>query len=996
MVNRIMFYSILFRQCVTCKVKHIFDRSQTLTLKVSMKVFFCVYLFLGWCIVQAQDYSYTHYDTHNGLPGLNVYNIYQDREGFMWFATDGGLCRYDGSNYKTFTVANGLPDNEIIGIYQDSKKRIWMLPFKNQVCYYLNGKFFTAANDTLLHKINIHERAYGATEDTAGNIWFFEQNMVYKISTEGKVFSYKEFNGIAVRNCAKISSAKDGGILLLMSKGVYHLKDDYLKLVYKSDGDDSAEGSPLRHVGLSPDMCIYPKNGYRAQSLHNDSTFLINFVSGLNNNVCVINEQMFVVCTTNGAYLYNFADPSQRGQKFLGDKNIGYAYGDNEGNLWFAAMGEGVYKLSSLDVRTFTFSQVTGGSSEVSSINKRGSEYLLGTRGNRVITTSDFLNVSSFRTCDDGYPGKIKFITQQPDKDWLIVDDFSIERLDNNFKQKDYKSIGIKSVYDPPGNEIVVATATNVIIMNEDAFDEFRVVWNERGTAVFVNAYGDLYIGTLGGLHFLSNGKAPEFLGAHEPLLQHRISTMCQMEDGTMLVGTYGHGLIILHNHQVRFHITEKNGLSNDIINSITADGNDIWVGTNKGLNRISLQKNNYNISQFTTADGLVSNMITSFLLVGDTALVGTFGGLNIFNKSKIQRESQCNLRVLQVLINGQEVPLQSAYSIEPDEEDFKVEFTAISFKSEGNIRYKYRLKGLFNDWRVSNQNVLQLASLPFGQYQLELIAINKFGIVSEPVEIILHVPKPYYKNTLFIVSATILFTSLILGLTYRREKRRRLRLREQEIMHNKVIQLEQYALQAQMNPHFIFNCLSSLQHYLYENNVKEGNRLLTKFASLIRQTLDNSSQLYISLDDEIKYLNNYLEVEQIRFDYEFNFKITVAPAIETSKVNIPNMVMQPFVENSIKHGIRYRKNGKIEIFFEYVNNLLVCKIKDNGVGRKKSLEYKTANTVSHESKGLSLTAKRIDLLNSISSSNISMHIEDLYNQDGEGAGTLVTIRISN
>jgi LytS/YehU family sensor histidine kinase len=267
---------------------------------------------------------------------------------------------------------------------------------------------------------------------------------------------------------------------------------------------------------------------------------------------------------------------------------------------------------------------------------------------------------------------------------------------------------------------------------------------------------------------------------------------------------------------------------------------------------------------------------------------------------------------------------------------------------------------------------------------------------VSNIVRVNLSIPKPIYKRTLFLILSSISVTAFAVWFTYNRQQSIREREREKESLSNKIIQLEQMALHAQMNPHFIFNCLSSLQNSIYEKNVKEANRLLTRFASLIRQTLDNSSHIYITIEDEVKYLSNYLEVEQIRFDAKFDFTITVDQQIATRHTLIPNMVLQPFIENSIRHGIMHKTEGKgnIEVHFSYTPAHILCSVTDNGVGRAKSEFYKSRLNIQHQSKGTTITFRRIELLNSVSNKNVLIVTKDLMDANNEPSGTNVIIKI--
>jgi LytS/YehU family sensor histidine kinase len=223
------------------------------------------------------------------------------------------------------------------------------------------------------------------------------------------------------------------------------------------------------------------------------------------------------------------------------------------------------------------------------------------------------------------------------------------------------------------------------------------------------------------------------------------------------------------------------------------------------------------------------------------------------------------------------------------------------------------------------------------------------------------------------------------------------LRKKEQErtSIQQKLNELEQMALRSQMNPHFIFNCLNSIQNFIITNDLESSNWYLSEFAHLVRQTLDNSEKSTISITNEVKYLKRYLELEMMRFGHSFNYSIEVDSALDADLVHIPTMILQPYIENSIRHGIRYRENGigRLDIKFQKSRDGFICIIQDNGIGRKKAGEFKSQMHVEYQSKGMALTAERINILNRQLSEPITIEINDLTDKQDQAMGTRITIR---
>ncbi|MEZ4915550.1 MAG: histidine kinase, partial [Chitinophagales bacterium] len=208
--------------------------------------------------------------------------------------------------------------------------------------------------------------------------------------------------------------------------------------------------------------------------------------------------------------------------------------------------------------------------------------------------------------------------------------------------------------------------------------------------------------------------------------------------------------------------------------------------------------------------------------------------------------------------------------------------------------------------------------------------------------------------------------------------------------------QAELKALKSQMNPHFLFNAFNSIQEYIILNNRELASDYLGKFADLMRIYLDHSREKLITLEDEIKASELYLSLEKIRFEDELNYSVSKAKNIDETQVSIPPMLIQPFIENALKHGLLHKKGEKkLNVFFSTNEKQdVICTIEDNGIGRKASAMLQQNNMKKHKSFATSATQNRIELLNMGRQADISLQIEDLSNDKGEATGTKVTLII--
>ena len=232
-----------------------------------------------------------------------------------------------------------------------------------------------------------------------------------------------------------------------------------------------------------------------------------------------------------------------------------------------------------------------------------------------------------------------------------------------------------------------------------------------------------------------------------------------------------------------------------------------------------------------------------------------------------------------------------------------------------------------------------------------------------------------------------IIFLIILMGLILLRQNK----IKSQQ----KTLMLEQRLLRSQMNPHFIFNSLSSIQGFMMEKDTRTASKYLSKFAKLIRNILDNSSEEYVPLDKEISTIENYLELQKVRYEGKFDYSIEVDESIEPESVIIPPMLAQPFIENAIEHGIKHKgSKGNIKVGFKLNKQSLIYVVEDDGIGREKAQEIQKKQNTDHKSLATSITQERIKVINKKSKHKITLEIIDLKNDEGKGTGTKVVFKV--
>jgi hypothetical protein len=423
-----------------------------------------------------------------------------------------------------------------------------------------------------------------------------------------------------------------------------------------------------------------------------------------------------------------------------------------------------------------------------------------------------------------------------------------------------------------------------------------------------------------------------------------------------------------------------------------------LWVGTDKGLNKIDIRSPGFPITRYTSHDGLGSDIINTLYFDNSTVYVGTPAGISFFDENKSSISAGCRLTLLAVTISDKDrIADTGGLALRYNENNIRFEYAGISYRSVGNISYSYRLMGLDSFWKNTRETFLDYPSLPSGNYEFQLLAINKFGIGSTRLSLHFTVAAPFWRTEWFFGVSLLLFLSLtwlFVSLWTRSVRRRQ---EEKDRLGKRILDTEHMALRAQMNPHFIFNCLNSIQQFVFDQDIVSANKYISGFAKLIRATLQHSTTAYIPLSDEMDYLSTYLSLEKLRFQEQMDYSIEVDPSLSRREIFIPPMLIQPYVENCMRHGLRHKKDGKgyIWVSARALEDKMVCIIEDNGIGRQSAAQYKTREHIEYQSRGMSLTADRIRLINAVHGNSIRTEVIDLQDGQGRAAGTRVIIEFS-
>lgn len=940
----------------------------------------------------AQGYSFTQYNIKEGLAGSTVYCTAQDTDGFMWFGTETGLSRFDGSRFRNFTTADGLPTNEILKVFCDSRDRVWLSLFKNDLCYYYKGNIHNRYNDSVLKNLHMTDIAWQVCEDRHGNILVMEQQKLHKIEPSGKVTDITMLNTRPISLCLGISKSADGNFLVLDMDSVFELHPDgHFSLIYTVNIEVPTEN----YARLSPHLVAWKQNDHVFKIASLDNKTVKSYpLTDAQVSFNIMADTLVSLNSINGALLY---DPrrSTCQSRLVPGKTVSGFFIDRENNYWCTTLGSGVYRINSLDFRNITFYSKTHEPLGVYTIYGKGQNLLVGTDKLYLYKWDPTAAVQpkGFLLEEHESRNRIIKITRDGENNIIIGSDIGMAKLDNHYHPKLFHGMGMKDLYKINDDSFLVATTLRLLIVDPDDFHPIDTILEQRTNATFFRN-DTFYAGTLDGLVLIDKYHHSTRLGDHYPVLENTITGITSDQDGLVWISTYGAGVVGYYQGKVVANITEKDGLTTNICRCLYLDDHTLWVGTTRGLNKINLSSQPYHITKITSADALASDIINTVYVTDGIVYAGTPEGISYFDAGRIVSTSICNLRMTRITTSRDTLSVDAKnFTLSPEDNDISFRFAGISFKSGGDITYYYRLKGLDTGWHTTFDNIVSYTTLPSGKYTLEMKAVNKFGVVSNPVSVQFNVAQTLWEKTWFRVAGSLmllLFMWLILVFRTRYIKKRS---EEKLNALQRMNELEQMALKSQMNPHFIFNSLNSIQQFVMDKDVEGANKFITGFSKLIRRTLEFSTSPLITAAEEIEYLSTYLQLEQERFAQKFSYHIHVGKDINVYETYLPPMILQPYVENSVRHGMRYRNdnNGVIHISFEKRHGFLEVQIEDNGVGRKEAAKYKSENIIQYQSKGISLTATRVEMMNKKSAAKVKILIEDLE-ENGVARGTRVTV----
>ncbi len=955
----------------------------------------------GWC---QQEALFKRYTVEDGLPSSEVHEIRQDARGFIWIATDRGVCRFDGYEFSVYTSDDGLCDNVVFNMCEDTAGRMWFHTFSGAICRYDGGSIRSLAYDreqVLSFALKLFSESIYA--DEYGTLWINKAlNGSYRLSSSGDISRFA-----AAEDCrpgtliARYWNQRDCHFDIKRDPKRFD-RTHTLRLIRDDRRRDidlrlNVDGRPnyLLDLIVLPDERILLRYGHKVYEIGGEGLRSVRRFAHptLTNNKLLDRDQDLWLGFGLGGGVQRFrgADLKQEPLRYLDGCSITGILQDHEGSIWFATLESGLYYLRSKNVGSYTEAQgLEGNKINVLAPGRRavwcgthaGGLHRIDIAGTGESVTTLGRSYDEVRALHEDRSGRlwtsslrgVRRLTAEHRGDGTIGPGFPLDFLEA-----------------PDGSMMYMRRNILVRIRGEHLqSDSLPFLSPSYFKALALPSDSSILIGSLNGLFAWNPHTGAHYSYADDyPLLRHRIADIEIDSLGRICCASIGAGLLILDGDSLQ-QIDRRRGLSSNMCHKLALDGPRLWVSTNNGLNKLEAG----HIETFTTLDGLASNEVNDVILHHGRIWAATEAGLTVFaGDAALASDSPPPLYFTGISINNRDTLIRPAYRLGHSQNDIRIRYVGLSFANALSTLYRYRLDGLDSVWRLTKHRSVEFPALPPGDYCLQLQVRSRGGIWSpEALRLPFSIATPWWRSWPVRTGGILVLCGLIwLGLA-----RRMARLRRTLELQQRSLRAEQIALRAQMNPHFMFNSLNSIQSMIAREERRDAMQYLARFANLMRAILHHSRQSSISLEQETDTLRLYLDLESLRFRGKFTYGIKLADGLPLAEVRIPPLLVQPYVENAIWHGLmnKDRPGGRVDISFWQVGDCLLCSIQDDGVGRRRAAKLRGRGPKPDESLGMRVGAERLHNLGKLFDCPMQVRVCDLHDKDGAAAGTRIELSL--
>ncbi|MCU0432373.1 MAG: histidine kinase [Bacteroidia bacterium] len=997
----------------------------------------CLLVFATTAPLRAQQFNFRNWSVADGLAQSQVYALAEDTRGYLWAGTrGGGVSRFDGISFTTYSEENGLPGNFVRCLVASPNGSVWAgtdeglaffdgakfvpvpLPgnagLVNALLCDRLGQIWAATEDTGVvvlqnNKVVQHyyykkglptDRTHALYEDADGNVWIGAENALIRIK-DGKISVTDPLDGLPEKSIRGITGNRKGEIWLA-TYGAGIVRIDANNTLLRFDQRSGLPNNTVHDITTDADGNIWAATASGAARIQPADSGYTATTFGEREGLCS-NVVMRILC-------------------------------DSRGNTWFGTSGGGMCRLDS--ERFLHFNEKSGDmGSWVYAVHadRKGNMWFATSNGG--VTMYDGTYYVNYYEGAGFTKAKVRCIYEDTSGTmWFgTVGEGAYAFSNGAFTHYDRKSglsgSFVTDILTDTCNQIWFATAGGGLCRLNKSTKKFERIGRKQGVTadrfqqLSLDAKGQMWAASL------TDGVYVFAYDSEKVAVQRRITNAAGLESnsvravvrdaqGNMWLGTAGGGISRVNEKVTTF--TKKDGLASNNIYLLQPDRNgDIWAGSERGLDRLRFEAGSKlkSVKHYGRGEGLAGIEVSLNASCMDSTGKLWFGTVYGATRYNPKEDRDCripptvHITGLRLFFNPiQETPygqgaknwfgLPDTLVLPYNQNALRFDFTAIDLRNAEGVRFRWKLDGFDKDWSPENtERQATYSNLPPGEYTFRLQARNADGYMSKEEIFRFRITPPFWATWPFRIAAAvacILIVVIIFRWRVAGIRRRNAARIEKLKLEKNLLELEQKALRLQMNPHFIFNALQSIQGFIARNDSAEARRYLAKFGKLMRITLDNSRQQWTSVSQEAELLQHYLTLEALCLGGRFTIDIITDEVELPEATYLPVMLIQPFVENAVVHGIRHLPGeGKITVRFALTGQSLTVTVTDNGVGRKRAAQLESREIKEHESAALHITRERLLQLNEPGKPESGFEIKDLP-KGTEVVITIGTVSVEN
>lgn len=989
-----------------------------------MRNYWYSWLGLLWsCSIWAQTPYHWNLTEEDGLPDMEIYDLYQDRKGYMWIATDGGLCKYDGQQLEYYNHPFQKRRSAAF-IQEDAHGTIWYKNFSGQLFFIDSSNTVQLFEPPSALPLGTYFQYALTKDELVVNTSFLLQH--YHFATQ-KWTADTLINSYQIKCLASIESmtTNDESSLAYIdcANEVWTVKNGQHQFLLKLPWGREITGDI---IGIGTDSLLLYSNDRiyikHLDDLHEFQTEDMIFTQEGIIRVFV-NGNKILVCTSEGIIILSKSSKKNTWtiERQVGVKvPIGALQIDREGNLWVGTLGNGILVFPSLEVHYFNAQNSALVDTKISALAKTSTgELWIGAKGMIASMNTQSLQMKKHSLMDKR---PVTYILPDEKRGQVLLGASKTHCLTLDMEEKmlynkryighhailykedqvilgsflflcTYSLVKEPFVTKPPSYTFDKQVEHFVDKENEGAIipTYWGMLSKKRVTALWADQTDTsrFWAGLNDSLFYWQNTVPHPVLAKNgQPIIPTKI---IQTADSIVWVATSNQGVYGIKKEQAHYHFTVDNGLPSNNCKALALDSIYLWIGTDKGLVKLDPQRGES--SCYDQLDGLISSNINYVEVANGKVWAATSKGLVSFDVHlPAVNKTAPLIHLKEWYVNDSLHAWDATTELSYAQNTLQFTFQALAFKSRNKHRYAYRLIGLNTTWieQSSAVNFARFTNLDAGAYRFEVRASNEDGLWSvQTATFSFIIEQPYWETWWFKTSmgvAGLLVLLLFIRGIYLFVQRR-------QATQNLIVGLKMQALQAQMNPHFIFNAMSTIQSFWMYKEAKVALIYHAKFAKLMRLIFNYSNKTSIPIKDELEFLNLYIDLEKIRLKDEIKVTFDVDPVFEEASFDVPPLLIQPIIENSFKHGFLHKEQeGHLQIKLMKEGHYIHCIIEDDGVGRTATKTYQIWKDNHLKKQGSSfVTQERLDLLNRTKGKNaqkITFRITDLTNAAGEALGT--------